>query len=294
MILAICVVAAVGCGGRTMGGDPSDGGALPDAAVTLYDTYGHVWLTVMVIPDIPHEPEALMLDVRFFGEDYDPLLDNPGHVSTETTSDGVVCDIYMSSGHVDPPDPDLPPQVDGGRITTWAGFDPDRLEAVFSGDWYFGDSRNSDAPNWPAWIEPGAVAVQFEGEGSAHVGSFRTEVTLAMVPEILAPLPSDEPLLPDADGTFHFSWYDLPELADETIVSFQLLADGYDSFFQCYPAPGVDRIRLPFEWVEQWSRGSGYLVVSHLNTAQLQAGDAHVTVRTFRTRYQAISFAIDE
>ena len=306
MSLTICIVVALGCGGRTIGGGPSsdasvpaDGvvptdGNIPDTAVPPHDTYGHVWLSIWGEVEPPMAQMGLAFEAAFFGEDYDPIFTIPGHVTTETTPDGVVCDIYMVSGMVDPPEPDPPPQRDGGRITAWAGLEPDRLEAVFDGNEYDGDYRSFGTLDWPAWIDPGALSVQVEGEGSAYADAFRTEVILAMVPEILSPPVSDVPVPPDDEGNFLVSWFDLPALAEETLVTFTFNMDWDDSVFMCHPPLGYDHFLLPADWVAEWSWGGGYMSVTRLFSVELEMGDALVTIRTLRTRRQYVSFGIYE
>ncbi|MFH2007807.1 MAG: hypothetical protein ABI333_14590 [bacterium] len=300
LTFALCLFVSAGCGGRTIGGGPSDGGldptdgTSPDGNILLYDTFGQVWLSLWQESDPANYNAGVNLVAAFFGEDYDPIFTMPGHLTTENTPDGVTCDIYMRSGMLDPPEPDPPPQRDGGRISAWAGFDPGRLETVWIGSEYDVDYRWVDSPDWPAWIDSGAVAIQFEGEGSAYVDAFRTEVTLATVPEILAPPAADVPVPPDDEGNFLVSWASSPGLADETLVTFEFNMDWDDSVFRCHPPVGYDHFLLPSDWVAEWSWGGGYMSVTHLNSEVLEMGESRVTIRTLRTRRQFVSFGIYE
>lgn len=294
LALPLCLTA---CGGRSFGGAPDDGGvgldgASPDASVGLGDYSGYVSVT-HVRQGGAYTSENVALNAVFYDVVWEFYRVHPWHMSSGMTPDGVVCDAFVSD-FADPPPPEPPPQVDGGDIYAWAGFDGDgQLEITFDGESYYGDFRSRFLPGgepWPPWLVDDAMALQVESTGSLWAPPFYTEVFLAQMPEILSPLPGlDEPITPDPDGNHRISWSSVE--SDFMEVSLQLHNAMSDVYFGCYPPAGQNDLLVPHAWLDQWTPGSWDLMVSAVNNNSVVAGDGVVTVRTFRTQQQSVNIA---
>ncbi len=302
--LSVALLAVVvGCGSRSVGyldgggnssqqgGSGGQGGVGGNPGGSDATTFGIVSLAHF-LEDGPYSQESLSLTAACYGEDYDPEEQQWGYLDTRQTPDGVTCDIYYTSGMGGgggPPEP--PVQVNGGPISAGAGDGPaELLEIVFSGDQYSVDWRTPTSPNhpWPSWASSGALAIIFEGEGSAAVGAFSNEAILPTMPLIVAPQVQQQPVLPGPEGNYAIRWQ--PGDGGETIVAFQFNLDWDDSAFRCYPLPGVTELLLPGSWIAEWTWGSGQLLVITRNEVTVTAGSAEISLRTHRIRQRNVYF----
>lgn len=280
--------AGTGGGHAGTGGTGGSGASIPDGGVA---TYGVVELFHEIVRD-GYEWEQLTLHGAFYGEPYDPETDRPDHVETRQTPDGVSCGIYYQSGMIEDPPPPPPAQVDGGRITVWAGGDPtDALEISFQGDQYDVDSRENSTQGMPLWLTEEAIEVTFEGHGSSSAGTFTEPVTLAATPTIVAPQPGQQPIPPGPDGNFLIAWE--PVGAERIIVTLAFNLDWDNSAFICHPAAGTTQLLLPSDWINEWTWGTGELFIVSRHEVAVLAEPAAVTIRTSRYPRRSVSFEIE-
>lgn len=301
LVLSLILTA---CGVRSFGGPfgdgavPDDGGVPtdgppPDTHIQPHDYYGYVTFTHLQDRGSPYNAEHVSLTAAFYREHWDPFREPIWPVETLETPDGVVCDLAMVSGMDGPIPPDPPPELDGGEIYAWAGFDSDgQLETSFDGEHYLADYRSPGGTEpWPDWLADGAMALQMESTGSPPASPFYAEVFLAGMPEILSPPPGlDEPVTPGPDGNHRVSW--IPVEADLLEVHLHFNMDWDDSYFRCYPPEGRTELRLPHVWLEQWSWGYGELMVFAVNEELVFDGDGIVILRSIRVRRQQLNIAV--
>lgn len=288
----------VACGSRSFGGPTDDGGvptdgASPDVLIQPYTYYGYVTVLHQQEQGSAYNNEYVSLSASFYGEQWDPFRESGWTSQTLQTPDGVVCELTVVSG-MDGPIPELPPpEIDGGEIWAWSGFDGDaQLEIAFDGGSYNADYRSPNEPLvWPQWLVSGALALQIESTGSAHADPFYSNQILPEMPEITAPPESmDEPLTPDPDGTHRIAWTPVTAMWVEVALHFNM--DWDDSYFRCYPLNSATQMRLPHQWLEQHSWGYGELMVYAFDEVQQFGVDGVVTVRTIRMRRQQLNIAV--
>ncbi len=286
------------CGARSVGGSPDDGGVpsdgpLPDAPIAPHDYYGYATFTHLLEREPYITSEQVVLTAAFYGEVWDPFRQLQGTVEHLETPDGVACDLALVSGMDGPVPVEPPPELDGGGLFAWTGWDGETpLEVFFDGDTYLSDHRSFGTESWPDWLVDGAMALRFESLGSPQVSPFFTEVFLADIPVFLSPPTGLAiPLSPDPDGTHHVSW--LPVVADLLEVRLHFNMDWDDSYFRCYLPEGRTQMRLPQAWLDQWSWGYGELMIYAINEEFVSDGDGVVTLRTVRAREQKIDVFIN-
>jgi hypothetical protein len=236
-----------------------------------------------------YEYEQLSLQAAFYAEDYDPEESAWGFVETRETPDGVPCDIYYQSGMEDPP-PAPPAEIDAGGLT--AGSGAELLAITFDGAHYGVDYRSPTDPDhpMPSWLAPEPLTLSFTGSGSALVASFVEDATLPTAARIVAPTPEQSPVPQEPDGTHLIAWE--PSEAQETLVRLQFNLDWDNSMFWCRPPSGVTELRLPHEWLTEWTWGSGELAVDSRSATDFVAGAAEVRLLPSRVVQQSVSFEV--
>lgn len=288
-----------GCGGRTVGGNwngthPGDGGGA-DAAVTdghVPDSTVRIWGTIGLNGQFETTGttfERLSLHAAFYRQPQNPD-EPPGFVESGETPNGVLCDIYYMRGLIDDPPPE-PPQIDSGEISAFTSWAPDdRLIITFDGQRYEVDSRTPFDPDnpMPGWLVREPVAVVFQGEGSVQVVSFTQEVILSSRPAILVPASNEQPIPLEPDGTYRIVWE--PVESESTHVNFYFNLDWDNSAFLCRPPTDTVELLLPGEWIEQWTWGSGEIVVVAQNETTVLVEDAQITIRAGRAHKMRAGF----
>jgi hypothetical protein len=302
------VVAA--CGARSVGGLSDDGsltahdgsvlvdsGVPVDGQAGLVDSYGYVSFVHTQAAESQGGYESIALSAWFYGEQWDPFYAPGTHPDPllVQTPDGVPCEIRLVSGMDGPIPVQPPPERDGGAVHAWSGFEGDGfLEIVFVGQAYTRDYRSPEGIEpWPPWITNTPLELRFESGGSAQATSFFTEMFAPQMSEILAPPASPgEPLTPDPDGTHRIAWSAVA--ADWMEINLHFNMDWDDAYFRCYPVSGQTELRLPHEWLEQYSWGSGVLNVVSVNEHVVHAGYTMATLRSIRVREQQLTISVWE
>ena len=297
-ISLILFLSVAACGARSFGGPYGDGGVwppdgsvspdgsvAPDGSVQVYDSYGYISFMHLQPQGYQYLYESIMLSAWFYGEEWDPFVRHDGSQEPlyVQTPDGVPCEITLVSGMDGPNPPQPPPGLDGGEIYAWGGSDEgDNLEIAFNGGEYDSDYRSPDgsAP-WPFWMTDAPLQMQFESTGSAFATSFYTFMPLPEMPEIRSPPARlDEPLTPDPDGTHRISWTAVQ--ADSMEINLHFNMDWDDSVFRCFPPAGRTEMRLPHEWLVEYSWGYGELNVYAVNKHIAHAGNSEMVLRSIR------------
>ncbi|MCC6524926.1 MAG: hypothetical protein IT373_19880, partial [Polyangiaceae bacterium] len=236
--------------------------------------------------------EQLALSAAFYAQPWDPDAPVSGFVDTVPTPDGVVCDLYYQSGGMppDPPPPPPPPEVDAGHLT--AGTAGELLAIDFDGAHYGVDSRATGDPAHPlpGWLVPGPIDLGFAGGGAADVPAFTAPAVLPSAPTILAPPPGPTPAPLEPDGTHLVAWQ--PGDATEVGVRLDFNLDWDNAVFICHPPSGVTELRLPHDWLTQFTWGSGELTVEARNPTVAPPASAYVALRPVRARRQSVYFEV--
>jgi len=297
----LLLISLTACGARSFGGPsddgglPADGTVPPDGLVRIYDTCGYVTVAHAQDQDGPYGQESLRLYGAFYAEpwDFEGLHAGWPEPMLMETPDGVVCEVWYISGMDGPMPPDPPEELDGGEVRVWAGIDGEgTLEIAFNGHSYETDYRSADgASPWPSWISDSALALQVETTGSDVAAPLSRELLLPDMPEILLPPVSlDEPLTPDADGTHTIAW--VPVDADRVEVHYSFNMDWDDAYFRCYLSSTYFTMKLPHEWLEQYSWGYGQMMVFAMNDRLAHEEDTLVSMRTVRIRRRSLNVLI--
>ena len=284
LLLAVLFASTWGCGGRSVTGRndnintndldgsvpdaaPTDGGPQPDAFIDAGGTsFGYVNM-VHVVDSRNYGVEYLTLSAKLYVTQFNPPISTwPGFVESRITPNGVMCDILYSSGMEDPPDEPLePPEaLDGGPI--WlvdanSSSSPDKLMVEFADGGYTSDHRSAGNPqgSLPEWLNHGPMSFLFEADGNEHLAAFDFTLNTSEIPEITIPGPDGGPIPPDLNGNFHVAWSAPGE--NETLVVFNFNLDWDNSSFICHPGEGTEDLEIPMDWINDFTWGSGSMVV---------------------------------
>jgi hypothetical protein len=298
LAVSIVVSATFGCGGRTPSGlnenenlnewrdgGPPDGsphdGWTPDGAPPDGSPYPDAGGTVFGYVKVRHQASPgrvggshLSLTASYYTEQHDPDDPDPsqlpGYQGTMTTPNGVSCDIFFVQG-MDPPEPPPEPeQVNAGTITVVRSDWPEDMDALmveFINGEYEPDRRSVNDPQnpFPAWFVAEPMDLVFTVGGHSEIPGSEEEVAMGAMPHITIPS-GGEPAPLDFNGNYHIAWDETG--ANRTRVVFNFNLDWDNSSFVCRPPVGTTELLIPQDWIDEYTWGSGQLVVVGINEVE--------------------------
>ena len=298
--LVVGTVFVVGCSGRALSGGGGDAGSKEDGGTRdafvqdggTRDAFvqdggaldgAPPGFVVYVYGDLEHRlsfsgPESLTFSVGVYETPYEPKPgDQDGYVGTEQTLDGVPCDIYYTKGMQVPPRPQPPAQVNVGPFRVTGDEGGSYMGVRFSDNAY--SSANLSGDQIPGWADDDTLGVVFRHNDFSSYPSFQASMELAGHPWIIFPRGEELYL---QDGGYKAAWTD-PADADLVEVVFQFNLDWDDSAFICHPPVGGGQLLLPESWIEDYTWGSGHMIVRGIRRLSGQDG-----TNTLWYRFQVI------